>query len=86
MSEKTIKIHIFHTGLVKVDRALPFHGQYRNPLAFTGLFRTEKNQVVLPVSSYLIEHPKGLILVDTGWNKLVRRSNLKELGLQVQIN
>lgn len=86
MTNQKIKIHILHTGLVKVDRALPFHGEYRNPLAFTGLFRSEKNQVILPVSSYLIEHPHGLILIDTGWNKLVRQSNWKELGPQVQIN
>jgi len=81
-----IKIHVLHTGLVKVDKALPFHGLYRNPLAFTGLFRSEKNQTTLPVSSYLIEHPRGLILIDTGWNKQIRTSNWKELGLQVQIN
>ncbi len=81
-----IKIHIMRTGLVKVDKALPFHGQYRNPIAFTGLFRSEKNQVILPVSSYLIEHPKGTVLVDTGWGKLIRESNWKELGPQIQIN
>lgn len=81
-----IKIHVLHTGLVKVDKGLPFHGLYRNPLAFTGLFRTAKNQITIPVSSYLIEHPKGLVLIDTGWNKQVRQSNWAELGLQVQIN
>ncbi|WP_245954218.1 MBL fold metallo-hydrolase [Companilactobacillus formosensis] len=86
MTNQKIKIHILHTGLVKVDRALPFHGEYRNPLAFTDLFRSEKNQVILPVSSYLIEHPHGLILIDTSWNKLVRQSNWKELGPQIQIN
>lgn len=86
MENNKIKIHILHTGLVKVDKALPYHGKFRNPLAFTGLFRSEKNQITLPVSSYLIEHPKGSILIDTGWNKLVRQSNWKELGLQVQIN
>lgn len=82
----TIKIHVLHTGLVKVDRALPYHGLFRNPLAFTGLFRSEVNQIILPVSSYLIEHPKGLILIDTGWNKTIRQSNFQELGLQMQIN
>lgn len=81
-----IKIYVLRTGLVKVDKALPFHGLYRNPLAFTGLLRSEKNQVTLPVSSYLIEHPKGLVLIDTGWNKQVRTSNWAELGPQVQIN
>lgn len=81
-----IRIHVLHTGLVKVDRALPFHGQYRNPLAFTGLLRSEKNQITLPVSSYLIEHPKGTLLIDTGWNSTIRESNWHELGLQMQIN
>ncbi|MFC6175644.1 N-acyl homoserine lactonase family protein [Companilactobacillus huachuanensis] len=85
MSAK-IKIHVLHTGLVKVDRALPYHGLYRNPMAFTGLFRSEVNQVTVPVSSYLIEHPKGLILIDTGWNKTIRQSNWKELGPQMQVN
>ncbi|MCK8617062.1 N-acyl homoserine lactonase family protein [Fructobacillus sp. M158] len=81
-----IKIHILHTGLVKVDKALPFHGKFRNPLAFTGMFRSEVNQTTLPVSSYLIEHPKGLLLIDTSWNSTIRDSNFKELGFQVQIN
>lgn len=85
MSDK-IKIHVLHTGLVKVDKALPFHGLFRNPIAFTGILRSEVNQVILPVSSYLIEHPKGLILIDTGWNKTIRQSNWQELGLQMQIN
>lgn len=84
--KQTINIHVLHTGLVRVDRALPFHGLYRNPLAFTGLFRSAKNQVTLPVSSYLIEHPKGLVLIDTGWNTTIRQSNWRELGVQMQIN
>ena len=52
--KNSIKIHVMHTGLVRVDKSLPFHGLYRNPLAFTGLLRSEKNKVTLPVSSYLI--------------------------------
>ena len=47
---------------------------------------SEVNQVTLPVSSYLIEHPKGLILIDTGWSKTIRQSNWQELGPQMQIN
>lgn len=81
-----IKIHVLHTGLVKVDAGLPAHEKFRNPLAFTGLFRSHINQVTLPVSSYLIEHPQGLILIDTGWNERVRTSQWQELGLQTQIN
>ena len=60
-----IKVHIFHTGFVQVDDAIP-HGS-KNPLAILGLFRS-KYKRLLPVSCYLIEHPKGKILIDTGWD------------------
>jgi len=85
MSEN-IKIHILHTGLVRVDKSLPYHGLYRNPLAFTGILRSEVNKITVPVSSYLIEHPKGLVLIDTGWTKEIRQSNWKELGPQMVVN
>ena len=61
-----IKIHIFHTGRVRVDQAIPH--KEKNPLAVTGFLRSQEKKLVLPVSCYLIEHPKGRILIDTGWN------------------
>lgn len=61
-----IKLHIFHTGSVVVDRAIPYHE--RNPLAVTGFLRGRDKKLTLPVSCYLIEHPDGKILVDTGWD------------------
>lgn len=60
------KLMIFHTGSVRVDKAIPL--RERNPLAVTGLLRGDKNKLVLPVSAYLIEHPKGTVLIDTGWD------------------
>lgn len=61
-----IKIHIFHTGAVKVDQAIPY--KERNPLAVTGFFRSQDKKLVLPVSCYLIQHPRGNVLIDTGWD------------------
>ena len=61
-----IKVHIFHTGKVRVDRAIPY--KEKNPLAVTGFLRGKKKKIILPVSCYLIEHPKGRILIDTGWD------------------
>lgn len=61
-----IRVYIFHTGKVRVDRAIPLHEH--NPLAVTGLFRSPQKQMLLPVSAYLIDHPKGKILIDTGWD------------------
>ncbi|WP_125580019.1 N-acyl homoserine lactonase family protein [Levilactobacillus cerevisiae] len=73
-----MKISIWHTGLVRVDEATPFRNSSRLPL---GLGRGREHQVVLPVSSYLIEHPNGPILVDAGWSQNVRRHPVQELGL-----
>lgn len=77
----SIRIHILHCGQVNVDKALPFSNASRNPLAFTGLFRNRKKRIWLPVSAYLIEHPKGNILIDTGWHIDVREHQKKHLGM-----
>jgi N-acyl homoserine lactone hydrolase len=61
-----IKLYIFHTGMVRVDQAIPLHE--KNPLAVTGILRSKKKQMILPVSVYLIVHPKGNVLIDTGWD------------------
>ena len=71
-----IKLHIFHTGSVKVDQSIPLHE--RNPLAVTGLFRGKEKKRVLPVSCYLIEHPRGRILIDTGWDTKFAHERPKE--------
>jgi N-acyl homoserine lactone hydrolase len=82
-----IKIHIFHTGTVIVDEALPFHKPGDSPIAWTGLFRSKKkHRVALPVSSYLIESDHGLILVDTGWSKRNRHHQLRSLSFQWPVN
>lgn len=75
-----IKIHVLHTGEVGVDPAVPFRDVSRNPLAYTGLFRSPKRRIWLPVSAYLIEHPKGLVLVDTGWHRDVRVNQKKHMS------
>lgn len=75
--DKLIKIHVLHCGRVRVDEALPFHKKPSNRLAPLGFLRSSKHQIWLPVSAYLIEHPKGLVLIDTGWHTNVRK--LKEI-------
>lgn len=70
-----IKIHVLHTGKVSVDIGVPL--KQKNPLAPTGFFRKKEDRVWLPVSVYLIEHPKGRILIDTGWHTEVRNKQVK---------
>ena len=80
-----IKVHVFHTGAVKVDQAIPLHEN--NPLAVTGLFRGEDKKMILPVSCYLIEHPKGNILIDTGWDtKYASIRPMEKMGMVDKIS
>ena len=81
-----MKIHVMHTGKVIVDEALPFHHEGDSPLAWTGLFRGKKHRIALPVSTYLIEHPKGLVLIDTGWHTDNREHQFKNLKFQIFAN
>ncbi|WP_141430461.1 N-acyl homoserine lactonase family protein [Bacillus sp. 03113] len=74
------KIHVLHTGTVNVDRALPFREKTLHPLPFSGWLRPKSWRMWVPVSAYLIEHPKGLILVDAGWNEEIRTNERKHLG------
>lgn len=80
MTEK-IKIHILHCGSTLVDESTIFMPEKKplNPFAILGLFRSPKHRLKIPVTAYLIEHPKGKILVDTGFHKRVRSRPIKEL-------
>ena len=78
-----MRIHIWHTGLVYVDSAIPFRNSSKIP---GGFGRGRKHKMLLPVSSYLIEHPLGKILVDTGWSERVRTNPVKETGITYTVS
>ena len=66
-TDKTIRIHILQCGSIRVSETVPYGKRY-DLLETTGqLYASDKNRIMLPVFAYLIEHPKGLVLVDTGW-------------------
>ena len=82
-----IKIHVFHTGEVCVAPNLPFGGDNCNAIKASGVFGKKEDRLWLPVSAYLIEHPKGKFLVDTGWardmspeGQFGRKAQIKSLG------
>lgn len=86
-----IRIRVFHTGRVCVSPGLPFKDTKNNPnpLQLTLLSAYGRRQRIwLPVSAYLIQHPKGRILVDTGWHREIspkgeysRMAQIRHLGL-----
>ena len=78
-----IKIRIFHTGTVCVFPALPFGGSEKNPLKMSPIMARKSDRLWLPVSSYLIEHPKGKVLFDCGWHREMSPNG--EYDIQAQI-
>ena len=68
MANKII-IHVLHCGYIRVSEKVPFGNRIGLGTVGRELLAPEKERVTLPVCAYLIEHPKGLILVDTGWSR-----------------
>lgn len=62
-----MKIHILHCGYIRVSETVPFGNAIDLKNTARQLSTPDQDRLVLPVCCYLIEHPKGLILVDTGW-------------------
>ena len=62
-----MKIHVLQCGSICVDPTVPFGKRLDLLEAAKQLTAADKSRLTLPVFTYLIEHPKGLILVDTGW-------------------
>jgi len=77
MMEDFVKVHVMHTGQLKYDQAVAFKELDVIPPVN---FRGESYQQVVPVSSYLIEHSKGWIVVDTGWHEDIRKNPREHLG------
>ena len=85
-----IKITVFHTGRVCVAPDLPFGGDHCNAIKASGVFGKKEDRLWLPVSAYLIEHPQGKFLVDTGWardmsphGEFDRKAQIRSLGSAV---
>lgn len=62
---KSIRIHPLCCGYMQVSKTVPLG----NKVSLTNAAKQilDKKRVTLPVYAFLIEHPDGLILVDTGW-------------------
>ena len=73
-------IDVLRTGTVDVDRALAFRESTYHPAPWTGWLRPRSARIEVPVSTYLITHSEGTVLVDTGWHTDVRTDQRSHLG------
>lgn len=83
---ETLKVHAMMAGTVSVKRS---HREYHGPpaLAFPLLLADWRWTEPLPIWTWLIEHPAGKFLVDTGENTdVLQAAYLNEKGLSGRIN
>ena len=62
-----MKLHILHCGTIRVAKSVPFDERPALSAAGRQMLAPDRERVTLPVCVYLVEHPRGLLLVDTGW-------------------
>ena len=64
-----MKIHILNCGFIRIHEDLLYGGGSIMTGFRKAVMAPDRKRVTLPVFSYLIEHPAGLFLVDTGWSR-----------------
>ena len=62
-----MKLHILRCGRIRVSETVPFGNRIDLGNTRKQLLAPDRDRVELPVFCYLIEHPRGPVLVDTGW-------------------
>ena len=66
-----MKIHILRCGEMRVSETVPYGNAIDLKNSVRQLAEPDSRRVTLPVFCYLIEHPLGLLLVDTGWCRAI---------------
>ena len=62
-----MNIHFLLCGSIQVSETVSFGNAIDLKNTAKQLTTPDQDRLTLPVCAYLIEHPRGLILVDTGW-------------------
>ena len=64
-----MKIHALNCGYIRIHKDLLYGGGSIITDFRKAVMAPDSRRVTLPVFAYLIEHPAGLFLVDTGWSR-----------------
>ena len=80
-----IRIHVLHCGKIGVAPNLPASAQWRWPAKADARRLKSGARIWLPVSAYLVEHPKGLFLVDAGLPRTVSPTGIEDRAAQLRM-
>ena len=80
-----IRIPVLHCGKIGVAPNLPASAQWRWPAKADARRLKSGARIWLPVSAYLVEHPKGLFLVDAGLPRTVSPTGIEDRAAQLRM-
>ena len=80
-----IRIRVLHCGKIGVAPNLPASAQWRWPAKADARRLKNDARIWLPVSAYLVEHPKGLFLVDAGLPRTVSPTGIEDRAAQLRM-
>ena len=80
-----MNIHILQCGNICVSETVPFGNRINLRDTARQLMTADKERMTLPVFTFLIEHPKGLILVDTGWCREISPEGIYDAKAAVKV-
>ena len=66
-----MKLHILRCGEIRVSETVPFGNAIDLKSAARQLYEPDRTRLTLPVFCYLVDHPRGLLLIDTGWCRAI---------------
>ena len=64
-----MKLHLLRCGSMSVSPAVPYGNRISLRNTARQLLTPDSRRVTLPVWTFLLEHPRGPVLVDTGWRR-----------------
>ena len=62
-----MKLHLLRCGSMRVSPAVPFGDRISLGNTARQLLCPDEQRLELPVWTFLLEHPRGPVLVDAGW-------------------
>ena len=69
MGGEALKLHILRCGTIRVSETVPFGGRIDLRNTEKQLLTPDSRRIELPVFCYLLEHPRGPVLIDAGWRR-----------------
>ena len=75
-----MRLHILCCGYMRVSESVPYGGSIDLHSTRRLLLDPDAKRLTLPVFAYLIEHPRGLVLVDTGWCRAISPEGCYDAG------